>query len=235
MRSTETNLMTAKMNYAPVVAIDGPSGSGKGTIALAVARQLGWHYLDSGALYRVIGYVAAKNNIDLEDETGLIGLADNLDIEFRNGSVWLCGEQIGDEIRTEEAGKRASMVAPIRSVREKLLIWQRSRAQSPGLVADGRDMGSVVFPNATCKIFLTAGAEARAQRRFRQLRDKGFDVNISQLFKEISERDARDANRVISPLKPAEDAVMLDTTNLNIEVVVSQVMTLVRSAIKQMT
>ncbi len=235
MLPTETNLLAAKTKYAPVVAIDGPSGSGKGTIALAVARQLGWHYLDSGALYRVIGYVAVKNGIDLEDETGLIGLADNLDIEFRNGSVWLDGEEIGDEIRTEEAGKRASMVAPIRSVREKLLVWQRSRARPPGLVADGRDMGSVVFPNAICKIFLTASAEARTQRRFRQLRDKGFDVNIPQLFKEISERDARDANRAVSPLKPAEDAIVLDTTNLNIEVVVSEVMTLVRSTVKSMT
>lgn len=235
MRSTEpnkTNSSVAKANYAPVAAIDGPSGSGKGTIALAVVRQLGWHYLDSGALYRVIGYLAAKNNIELEDETALIELAGNLNIEFKNGSVWSCGAQIGDEIRTEEAGKRASMVAPIRSVREKLLIWQRSRAQPPGLVADGRDMGTVVFPDATCKIFLTAATEERAQRRFQQLREKGFDVSIHQLFKEISERDARDANRAISPLHPAEDAVVLDTTNLSIEVVVSEVMTLIRSSIK---
>lgn len=226
MRSTETN-------HAPVVAIDGPSGSGKGTIALAVARQLGWHYLDSGALYRVLGYVATKNDIDLADERGLVGLVDDLDIKFRDGAVWLSGQAIGDEIRTEEIGRRASLVAPIRSVREKLLRWQRSRAQPPGLVADGRDMGSVVFPDAACKIFLTANAQERAERRFRQLREKGFDVNIAQLFKALTERDTRDANRAVSPLQPAKDAVVLDTTNLAIEVVVSEVLARVHSSIKQ--
>lgn len=225
--------MSAEKKCTPVVAIDGPSGSGKGTIALAVARQLGWHYLDSGALYRVIGYLAAKNNIDLADEAGLVELAGNLDIEFKNGSVWLDSEQIGDEIRTEEAGKRASVVAPIRRVREKLLVWQQSRAQLPGLVADGRDMGSVAFPDATCKIFLTATVEERAKRRFKQLRDKHFDVNIAQLFEEISERDERDTNRVISPLRPAADAIVLDTTTLSIEDVVSEVMGLVRQALKK--
>ena len=238
MRSTETNLSATKTNCVPVLAIDGPSGSGKGTISLAVARQLGWHYLDSGALYRVLGHIATRNDIDLADEVGLTGLVDDLnddrndalEIEFLDGAVWLCGEEVGDEIRTEEAGRRASMVAPIRGVRAKLLVWQRGRAQMPGLVADGRDMGTVVFPNATCKIFLTASAQARAQRRFRQLRDKGFDVTMARLFKEISERDARDANRAVSPLKPAADAVVLDTTNLTIEVVVSQALALVRDA-----
>ncbi len=216
----------------PVIAIDGPSGSGKGTVSLSMARQLGWHYLDSGAIYRALALAAGKNNIELSDEPALIDLTGNLDIEFRNGAVWLCGEEIGDEIRTEEAGKRASMVAPIRSVREKLLVWQRSRAQLPGLVADGRDMGTVVFPGACCKIFLIASAEARAKRRFKQLRDKGFDVSIPQLFREICERDARDANRTVSPLKPAEDAIVLDTTNLHIEDVVAAVMRLVHQAIK---
>jgi cytidylate kinase len=217
---------------APVVAIDGPSGSGKGTISVTVANKLGWHYLDSGAIYRVIGYLAAKNNIALNDEAGLVTLAENLDIAFRNGSVWLAGEEVGDSIRTEEAGKRASMVAPLRNVRAKLLQWQRSRARSPGLVADGRDMGTVVFPDAKLKIFLTASAQARAERRFKQLRDKGFDVNIPQLFEEISERDARDANRTVSPLKPAEDAIVLDTTNLSVQDVVSEVMARVRQCLQ---
>jgi cytidylate kinase len=212
---------------APVVAIDGPSGSGKGTISVTVANELGWHYLDSGAIYRVIGYLAAKNNISLSDEAGLVKLAENLDIAFRNGSVWLAGEEVGDSIRTEEAGKRASMVAPLRNVRAKLLQWQRSRAQLPGLVADGRDMGTVVFPDAKLKIFLTASAQARAERRFKQLRDKGFDVNIPQ-----SERDARDANRTVSPLKPAEDAIVLDTTNLSVQDVVSEVMARVRQCLQ---
>jgi len=216
---------------APVVAIDGPSGSGKGTISISVARELGWNYLDSGAIYRVIGYQAGKNNIALSDEAELVKLAEKLELEFRNGSVWLFGEEVGDSIRTEEAGMRASMVAPLRSVREKLLIWQRSRARLPGLVADGRDMGTVVFPDAKLKIFLTASAQARAERRFKQLRDKGFDVNIPQLFEEISERDARDANRTVSPLKPAKDAVLLDTTNLSIQDVVSEVMTLARQCL----
>jgi cytidylate kinase len=223
-----TEVKTNQIAYpAPVIAIDGPSGSGKGTISLSVCNKLGWNYLDSGAIYRVLAYVAGNNNVELSDESALVRLAGELDIEFRDGVVWLSGEEIGDEIRTEEAGKRASIVAPLRSVREKLLLWQRSRAQQPGLVADGRDMGTVVFPHAQCKIFLTASAEARANRRFKQLRDKGFDVNIPRLFKEITERDARDANRAVSPLRPADDAYVLDTTDLDVVAAVSEVMRLV--------
>ncbi len=230
MSSTKTNLSaTTPVRMAvPVVAIDGPSGSGKGTISLAVARQLDWHYLDSGAIYRVLGYLAEKNQIEVADEAGLIDLAQNIELEFKDGVVWLHGEEIGDEIRTEEAGKRASVIAAVPRVREKLLVWQRSRAQAPGLVADGRDMGTAVFANAICKIFLTASAQARAERRFNQLRVNGFDVSITRLFKEICERDARDAGRAVSPLRPAEDAILLDTTNLDIEEVVAEVMTRVR-------
>ena len=196
----------------PVLAIDGPSGSGKGTISTTVARKLEWHYLDSGAIYRVLGYLAANKGIETTDVTGLVKLASNLDLEFTVDGVVLDGQVIGDEIRTEEAGRRASLVSPIPEVRQTLFQWQRGRAILPGLVADGRDMGTVVFSDAVCKIFLTASAQARAERRFKQLRDKGFDVNIARLFEEISERDERDASRKASPLKPAEDAVVLDTT-----------------------
>ncbi len=208
----------------PVLAIDGPSGSGKGTISTTVARELGWHYLDSGAIYRVLGYLATIQKIAFDDVGGLVNLAQNLDLEFTPHGICLYGKPVGDEIRTEDAGKRASMVSPIPEVRETLLKWQRGRAQPPGLVADGRDMGTVVFPDAVCKIFLTASAKARAERRFKQLRDKGFDVNIPQLFKEISERDERDANRKASPLRAAADAVVLDTTELDIQEVISRVM-----------
>lgn len=216
------------MTDAPVVAIDGPSGSGKGTISAMVASELGWHYLDSGAIYRVLGYLAYTNDVAFDDEPGLVSLAKDLDMSFVDGNVLLNGEVVGDVIRTEEAGKRASMVSPIPAVRETLLVWQRSQARMPGLVADGRDMGTVVFPTANCKIFLTASARARAERRFKQLRDKGFNVNIAQLFDEITERDGRDANRKVSPLKPADDAIVLDTTNLPIKDVVSRVMTEVK-------
>jgi cytidylate kinase len=183
--------------------------------------------MDSGAIYRVIGYLAGKKGIRLTDVDGLVGLAENLNLEFRNGSIWVDGEEIGDEIRTEDAALRASQVAPLQPVREKLFQWQRSQAKPPGLVADGRDMGTVVFPESKCKLFVTASTQARAERRFKQLRDKGFDVNIAQLFKEISERDERDVNRPVSPLKPAEDAIQLDTTNMSVEQVMSQVMALV--------
>ncbi len=211
-------------NPIHVITIDGPSGSGKGTISQAVASQLDWRYLESGATYRVIGYLAHKNHISTEDVPRLVALAENLDIEFRDGIVWIGGEEAGDAIRTEEAGKRASLLASIPEVRETLLNWQRSQARAPGLVADGRDMGTVVFPWATCKFYLTASVEVRAQRRFNQLRGKGFDVNVRQLIEDISERDARDVNRAISPLRPADDALLVDTTDLEIHEVVSRVM-----------
>ncbi len=206
-----------------VIAIDGPSGSGKGTVSLAIASQLGYHYLESGAVYRAIGHLAYKNRVGIEQVSRLVELAKNLEIEFRDGAVQIDGEEVDDVIRTEEAGRRASLVAAVPEVRETLLIWQRSQARAPGLVADGRDMGTVVFPQATRKFYITASAEVRAQRRFDQLKGKGFDVNIQRLIKDISERDARDATRTISPLRPAEDAVLVDTTDLKIHEVVSRV------------
>ena len=207
-----------------VIAIDGPSGAGKGTVSLAVAGLLGYHYLESGAVYRVIAHLGQKNNVSTEDVSRLVALARNLEIEFRDGAVWIDGSITDDVIWTEEVGKRASLIASIPEVRETLLKWQRSQARVPGLVADGRDMGTVVFPLATCKFYITASVEVRAQRRFNQLRDKGFDVNIHQLSGDISERDAHDVNRTISPLRPAEDALLVDTTDLEIHEVVSRVM-----------
>ena len=214
----------------PVVTLDGPGGSGKGTVSIRTAQALGWHYLDSGALYRVLGLLAVRHGVDLDDESALAEMAEGLVLEFDYGRVFLNGECVDDLIRSEEAGDRASRIAPLSGVRQALLRWQRGCAKPPGLVADGRDMGTVVFPSATCKIYLTASAEARAKRRFNQLRLKGFDVNIRQLFEEITERDQRDANRPVSPLKPAEDAHLLDTTEMTIEQVVEEVLKLVRSS-----
>ncbi len=208
----------------PVVAIDGPSGSGKGTISTTIAGELGWHYLDSGAVYRVLGYLAETAGIGVDDVAGLVRLAQGLSLEFRGAQIWSDGVIIHDEIRTEQAGKRASMVSPIPEVRKTLLQWQRDQARFPGLVADGRDMGSVVFPHAMLKIFLTASAESRAIRRFKQLRDKGFDVSIRQLLGEITERDERDSKRKASPLKAVQDAMILDTTEMTVAEVVDSVM-----------
>ena len=208
----------------PVVTIDGPSGSGKGTVALRVSRELRWHHLDSGALYRALALHATRLEVSLDDEPGLAELAQSLPLVFADGHAVLDGVDVENEIRSESSGARASRVAPLPAVREALLGWQRSCAMPPGLVADGRDMGTVVFPDADCKIFLTASVEERAQRRFNQLREKGFDVNIHRLFEEITERDRRDAGRRVSPLRPAEDAVLLDTTELTIEQVVEAVL-----------
>ncbi|NKB61569.1 MAG: (d)CMP kinase [Gammaproteobacteria bacterium] len=211
-----------------ILTIDGPSGSGKGTVAQLVARKLGWHYLDSGALYRVLGVLALRKKMDLEDESSLADVARNLELSFQSGDVFLGSERISEEIRTEQTGNLASKIATMHPVREALLQWQRDCAKAPGLVADGRDMGTVVFPRAKYKIFLTASVSARAQRRFKQLRDKGFGVNIRRLLHEIAERDERDMNRVISPLRAADDAICLDSTNMGIDEVVSSVMNLVR-------
>jgi cytidylate kinase len=207
----------------PVLTLDGPSGSGKGTIAQALAGRLGWHYLESGALYRVLGLLAGRNGIPLDDVEGLVALTHGLELTFENGRIILGKEKIDDEIRTEQSGDRASRIAPLPAVRSALLQWQRQCARLPGLVADGRDMGTVVFPGAACKIFLTASVEERAKRRFNQLRGKGFDVNIRRLFREIKERDQRDSTRSVSPLKPATDAFELDTTELSIDDVVAVV------------
>jgi len=213
----------------PVLALDGPSGSGKGTVGQLLARRLGWHFLDSGALYRTLGVAAAKAGVDLGDKPGLARLALAMDIRFipraegDTVGVLLNGEEIGEALRTEEGGRRASIVAAIPEVRRALLQKQHAFRQPPGLVADGRDMGTTVFPEAILKIYLTASPEVRAERRYKQLKEKGFDVNLRRLLDEIRERDARDAEREASPLKPAQDACIVDTSQLDISGVVERI------------
>lgn len=214
----------------PVITIDGPSGSGKGTIAQRIARQLGYHLLDSGALYRILGCVALQRQLDLTDPDVLAQTARNLDIRFGNqgpGSVQVDGEDFTDVIRTEAAGDMASRVGAIPAVRDALFDRQRAFRKAPGLVADGRDMGTVVFPDAQVKIFLTASVEERAKRRYNQLIGKGISAILPDLLRELQERDARDSQRSASPLKPAEDAHTLDTTELTIDQVVEKVLNLV--------
>jgi cytidylate kinase len=212
----------------PVVTIDGPSGTGKGTIADLLAKRLGWHCLDSGALYRALGLAAERRGVDLSDASALADLAATIDVEPRGTRIFLDGEDVSQLIRTEAAGSAASRVAAHGAVRQRLLDWQRSAARMPGLVADGRDMGSVVFPSAQVKIFLTASPEKRAQRRYKQLKEKGLDVSLANLVSEIRERDERDMSRSVAPLKVAEGAVEVDTTSLTIAEVLDRVMAAVR-------
>lgn len=214
----------------PVVAIDGPSGSGKGTIAQALATELGWHFLDSGALYRILAYAAQRRGIDLDDAGRLAELGRNLPVEFSANSskILLDDIDISTEIRTESAGNAASRVAAIPAVREALLARQRAFRRPPGLVADGRDMGTVVFPEAPLKLFLTASAEERARRRYNQLIGKGLSASLSTLAADIAERDRRDANRAVAPLRPADDAIVIDTTTLDIDATLTRVRDLVR-------
>ena len=223
----------------PVIAIDGPSGSGKGTIARRVAAALGFHLLDSGALYRLVALSGSRRGLAPEDVAGHAEAARTLDVEFgvdERGEerVLLEGEEVGREIRTETAGAEASRVAAMAPVRTALLQRQRNFARPPGLVADGRDMGTVVFPEAPLKIYLTASAEERARRRHKQLKDKGLTVTIGDLSQEIRERDQRDSSRSVAPLRPAADAVLLDSTGLAIEQVVDQVLELARSRLPAM-
>jgi cytidylate kinase len=213
----------------PVIAIDGPSGSGKGTISRAVARALGWHFLDSGALYRAVGVAALRSGTDLADSDALVGLIRAAGIRFEDRLdqeplILLGGEDISAAIRSEEAGMAASRVAAQPAVRATLLVRQRDFRQPPGLVADGRDMGTVVFPDADLKVFLTASAEERARRRHKQLSEKGIDAMMSVLLREIEERDLRDRTRSVAPLVPADDARIIDSTSLSIDAVVATVL-----------
>lgn len=217
----------------PVIAIDGPSASGKGTVAQRVALALGYHYLDSGALYRLLALAASQRGIELDNEAELAELALQIDIRFEGADIWLDGSRVGDELRTEQAGNAASKVAALPKVRAALLDRQKAFRQAPGLVADGRDMASVVFPDAAVKIFLTASAEARADRRYKQLMEKGMSVNIVDLLQEIRLRDERDSQRSVAPLQQAPGASLLDTTALTIEQAVSNVLETHRAVLAQ--
>ncbi|MBF8161391.1 (d)CMP kinase [Ectopseudomonas guguanensis] len=209
---------------APVITVDGPSGSGKGTLCALLAKQLGWNLLDSGALYRLLAFAAGNHGIDLTNEESLKQLAAHLDVQFIDKRIVLEGEEVTDAIRNEQVGAGASMVASLPAVREALLQRQRAFQEEPGLVADGRDMGTVVFPDAPLKVFLTASAEERARRRYLQLKAKGDDVNLASLLDEIRARDERDTQRAVAPLKPAADAILLDSTELSIEQVLERIL-----------
>jgi CMP/dCMP kinase len=221
------------MSNAPIITVDGPSGTGKGTVCSHLSDWLKWHFLDSGALYRVLALAAEKHQIKSDDESELVKLAGNLNVEFKVAgagslvNVLLDEETVTDEIRTEACGNAASIIAPIAAVRNALLSRQRAFHKAPGLVADGRDMGTVVFPQATLKIYLTASAEERAKRRYKQLKEKGISANLRGLSVEIAARDERDSTRTVSPLKPAEDAIVVDTSTFDIDTVVAKISELV--------
>ena len=219
----------------PVLTIDGPSGSGKGTISRRVADQLGWRLLDSGALYRAVGYVAGAEGLDLSDAEAVTRCARTTKIRFQaapdggDTRVIVNGHDATDELRTETAGAAASAIASIPTVRQALVDLQLGFRKAPGLVADGRDMGTVIFPDAPFKVFLTASAAERAKRRYKQLKDKGLNVTLGALQREIEARDERDASRTVAPLRPAVDAVLVDSTGMPIEVVVAKVLAVVQA------
>jgi cytidylate kinase len=217
------------VSLAPVITIDGPSGSGKGTIARRIASALGWHLLDSGALYRLVGLEARMSGRTGAPEVELAAIAAALEIRFDasddgDEQIWLGDLEVSADLRTEECGRLASHVAALPKVREALLGLQKGFRSAPGLVADGRDMGTTVFPDATLKIFLTASAEERAKRRYKQLKDKGIDVSLPTLSRDIDARDRRDSSRSVAPLRPAEDARLLDSSNLTIDEVTQTIL-----------
>lgn len=219
----------------PVLTLDGPSGVGKGTVASIIAQKLDWHLLDSGAIYRAFAIVASNNDIKIDDIDGLLKLANNFDISFKLNSnheplnVYLNNVEVSSELRTEKTAALASQFAKIESLRKTLLVKQRQFKKLPGLVADGRDMGTVVFPDAPFKVFLTAEVEERAKRRLKQLQETGIAGNISHTLAEVQKRDERDVNRQHSPLRPAKDALVIDTTNLTINEVITKVMALIKA------
>ena len=216
-----------------IITVDGPSGAGKGTLCYALAQKLGFDFLDSGAIYRITALAATKKAIPLDNENALAEIGQNLDVQFipQDGevNVILNGENVGDQIRTAEAGQNASKVAAFPKVRQALLQRQRDFASEKGLIADGRDMGTVVFPEAQIKLFLDASAEERAKRRVKQLQSKGFNANFDEILAEIKERDFRDRNRAVAPLVPAVDALLLDSTNLSIDEVIQQALDYISS------
>jgi cytidylate kinase len=215
---------------APVITIDGPSSSGKGTISQMLAKKLRWHFLDSGALYRVLAYAAQLHAVELSNHQALEVLASHLDVQFKANKIGipphviLEGNDVTDVIRNEECGRNASVVSAIKGVREALLERQRAFRQHPGLVADGRDMGTVIFPDAKLKIFLTASVEVRAERRVRQLNEKGVEATFDQILHDLTERDTRDRSRIYAPMMPAPEAIIIDTTGLSIEEGLNQVL-----------
>jgi CMP/dCMP kinase len=218
---------------APVITVDGPGGSGKGTLSRLVAKRLGWHWLDSGALYRLVALAALRRDLSLEDPVPLARLARNLNVAFQvdkggDPVIILDEAPVGADLRTEQAGDAASRVAALQPVRDALLERQRAFRKPPGLVADGRDMGTVVFAEAALKVFLTATCEERAKRRYKQLKEQGLSANLHALSEELAERDRRDAERSVAPLKPADDAVVLDSTDMDIEAVLEEVLGLAR-------
>jgi len=215
----------------PVLTIDGPSGAGKGTVSRTVAKKLGWHYLDSGSIYRSLAIAVLDAGVDLEDVAKVVEVAKNIQLEFECGDelvVKLNGTDITDRLPTETTGNTASIIAAYPDVRAVLLQKQKDFQQAPGLIADGRDMGTVVFPEASNKVFLTASAEERASRRYKQLKEKGIDANLVQITKEIEARDRRDQDRATAPLKAADDALYIDSSNLSVDQVIEEVMNLVR-------
>ncbi|MEO1939467.1 (d)CMP kinase [Candidatus Thioglobus sp.] len=223
------------MSLIPVLAIDGPSGVGKGTVARIMAQKLGWHLLDSGAIYRAFALAVDARNIDVTDESALVEVANNLDLAFKTEtdselvSVYLDGQDVSKVLRTEQTGEMASKIASIGVVRAALLKRQQAFAKAPGLVADGRDMGTVVFADAPFKVFLTASAQERANRRLKQLQNQGSEGIISQILADVVARDERDSSRKHSPLKPAKDALIIDTTELSIDEVITQVSELIKA------